>query len=1243
MKDINNRRTLCEIRLGMARRIFFIFGLGCLGTTTCFGQLVESTWDGRNGENWTDASFWSTPHYPDNGNGGANYRAVVNFPVTLDADVTIDELAIRQNLIGPGSMTVDALDWGRGTIAGDGKLIVLQNAAISGGNLQRAIDNRGEATFLRFGIVDGAPTGVWNNLANSSARFDGGWLRESDATFHNHEGATISVAGDDSSRIEWNFQNAGTINVLENQLELWSRNDGTSSGTTNIAEGAALNHQHFGDGTTFRYVSGSQVHTAGVLSFSGGKVHFEAGSSFTATDTSTLLAINAASIEFDIPVTIHQMEMDHTATIVGGSGDVNVIDNFQWRNGTLTGTGTTSLHGTTEIRNGNLNRVVNNRGAATLINGTLEGTAFGVWNNLTGSTARLEDSSLRNSVATFHNAEGATVTVASPNDSRISWNLQNEGLVNVEVGRLDLDGGGHNLGTIAVAEGAELFVSDFRGALHNEPSGTIRVEGNARFTGQSLRNEGILDVSQSVIVDSTSSLSGRNRAPNPGQEEPSEGYWSARLTEGTWIARNGSSILFEQLMEPAPVGNIFPAYIKSNDGTVILDGPGSSISTIDSLSSNDGVFEVRGGRDISLSGERLPGIPNAFFENRGVLRVGSDTTMSFPVGVQNFTGSGLAGEGTMEGTIRLEGTGLASEGTLTLNPRSDADRLHVVLGDNALLSGRLEVNMPMEVANGANFVVAEGATLGGTGTLDLKQGGIRIDGTLDKPVTVSGPYDLQGTITNATLDGATITGSDNAQLGLVECYNENRVEGTMVVNGKIIVNPAGTLILGSGTNLQGLGDIDLANLSKLDIRPTASATVGTLAIDAGASATVAGSLSADFMTLPGFIKIASGGTADSQAMDVSELGEATIEGILTNKNESTVAGTLNISPDGAATSGGMNVTSNGTINLEGSLVTSIPSNVAGTVSLGKTGNIQGGIDLAGTDDLVAALNGSGVVNGPVTVGSVAIIAPGNSPGTLNVGSTRFLDNSIFELEMRDAAGTVGVDTDLLNVTGSLLNEATRDEPLTVQVVSLNADDTAGSAANFNSQEAGRWVVAQTTETISGFSLGRYQIESTAFANDLGEGSFFLSSEEDALVLNFWPDLPPDYLISQIQAGANDMQFDLNADGSVDSRDLAELVTSANYLHSYVGDANLDGEFGSADLITVFQAAKYETGEPASWSEGDWNGDGTFNTGDLIAAFQGAGYEVGPRSAGNRLAHAVPEPNALWLLLLTLPLLRRVAA
>ena len=52
-----------------------------------------------------------------------------------------------------------------------------------------------------------------------------------------------------------------------------------------------------------------------------------------------------------------------------------------------------------------------------------------------------------------------------------------------------------------------------------------------------------------------------------------------------------------------------------------------------------------------------------------------------------------------------------------------------------------------------------------------------------------------------------------------------------------------------------------------------------------------------------------------------------------------------------------------------------------------------------------------------------------------------------------------------------------------------------------------------------------------------------------------------------------------------------------------GDANGDLQFDRNDVVQVLQAAKYLTGQDATFGEGDWNGDGVFDQLDIVAALQ----------------------------------------
>jgi hypothetical protein len=117
----------------------------------------------------------------------------------------------------------------------------------------------------------------------------------------------------------------------------------------------------------------------------------------------------------------------------------------------------------------------------------------------------------------------------------------------------------------------------------------------------------------------------------------------------------------------------------------------------------------------------------------------------------------------------------------------------------------------------------------------------------------------------------------------------------------------------------------------------------------------------------------------------------------------------------------------------------------------------------------------------------------------------------------------------------------------------------------------------------------------------------------------------DALSAAVRAGDHPTRFDLNLDQRVDDAD--RTVWIHDLKRTYFGDANLDGQFNSADLIAVFAVGSYESGASAEWQDGDWNGDGQFDTRDFVVAFAEGAYEIGPRPAPD----GVPEPTACSLL------------
>ena len=100
-------------------------------------------------------------------------------------------------------------------------------------------------------------------------------------------------------------------------------------------------------------------------------------------------------------------------------------------------------------------------------------------------------------------------------------------------------------------------------------------------------------------------------------------------------------------------------------------------------------------------------------------------------------------------------------------------------------------------------------------------------------------------------------------------------------------------------------------------------------------------------------------------------------------------------------------------------------------------------------------------------------------------------------------------------------------------------------------------------------------------------------------------------------------FDLNQDDVIDNDDVRYWVKDLK--GTYHGDANLDGEFNSSDLVMVLfkqDNSKMASEDNSGWASGDWNADGDFTTSDLVLAFVDGGFGQGRRVA----VDTVPEPN-----------------
>jgi PEP-CTERM motif len=206
------------------------------------------------------------------------------------------------------------------------------------------------------------------------------------------------------------------------------------------------------------------------------------------------------------------------------------------------------------------------------------------------------------------------------------------------------------------------------------------------------------------------------------------------------------------------------------------------------------------------------------------------------------------------------------------------------------------------------------------------------------------------------------------------------------------------------------------------------------------------------------------------------------------------------------------VTNNGSLQVIGG------RNFSSTSSgLTNSGTIQlgGGTLIASslTSNPGSRLTGFGAFNptGGVAIGTGVTVSPGStSPGnfvaTLSFNNIAFNQGGTYTFALMNATGVAGTDYDTLTVTGAggPTFNATPGSPFTIGIESINPGIETPGLANFSSGSSYQWTILSSTNPITGFNASDFTINTSAFANSLGIGSFFLSSNSNDIFLNFTP-------------------------------------------------------------------------------------------------------------------------------------------
>ena len=178
----------------------------------------------------------------------------------------------------------------------------------------------------------------------------------------------------------------------------------------------------------------------------------------------------------------------------------------------------------------------------------------------------------------------------------------------------------------------------------------------------------------------------------------------------------------------------------------------------------------------------------------------------------------------------------------------------------------------------------------------------------------------------------------------------------------------------------------------------------------------------------------------------------------------------------------------------------------------------------------------------------------------------------------------------------------------------------------------------TNPTTLGYLFGGIAADQPNRGNTAASGRIFQVTYSPRLIGDFNEDGDLnvddiDQISYAIREQINDPRFDLDKSGIVDLADLHHMIQEE--IETWFGDANLDGEFTSEDLVDIFTAGEYLDDRVlnSTWGTGDWNADGEFDDADIVTAFIDGGYQAGLRNSP-----AIPEPSTQRLALFAVCLL-----
>lgn len=1019
---------------------------------------ASAVWDSTAGY-WSEATKWSTnPTVPNNGNGGFVYNVTqngggleVNQPVSINAFTITGGL-----LMGPNTLTTSGtFDLTGGTITNAVAVNANGGMSISGG-ATKAIS--GGAQVIAGGgasnwtdgtlLLNGGSTFKVASGATFDTNFDGLIAGELSSNFSGNgtfvnEGTFIKSGGTGSTTFDHTafnaqtmvfFNNSGTVQVNSGTLDLQA--GGTSTGAFNVASGAKLN---FGSTGNFNWErvydlnSGSTVQGAGTVGHIGSNTNYNSGSVYNVTGTTL---INGGVANFNAGVTASTGQLELSSGSLGGSGALTVTGLTTFTGGAMSGSGTVNANGGVAFSGaGNKtvmnSRVLNTSGESSWTGGNIllqnsaqmNNQAGGVFEvSLNGNGAVTTDTAVALGGAAFTNAgtftvSGNTGTVSFTNNDRngvgrlpVAFNNTSTGVVNVNVGTLELQGGGTSSGQVNVASGSLLKIG--AGQAYTLASGAvIQGAGSTQFLST-------INTNGTVLINTHFATSGGMNV-NGGTVSLSDGVtthastWSGgaiTLSGGGTVTNKADSTLTMTFDGSVNAGSGSGTFV--NEGAFIKNG-GTGNATIGTSFTNSGSVQLDSGT-LALSG-------SSTHTGTASISVNAGTTLAFSAGthtinagavVTGAAGSAITASGgtaTFNAAINSAGElSASSSGTLIVNATANVGTLSV----NSL--GSLGGTGIINVSGMTTLTNAFGAPtlISGSGTLNAN-GGINL--TLNAQGS-GGAFNMND---HALNNGGTATTSGSFGVAMNSAASiTNRAAGTWTENGTVgysggtfnnqgmhIKASSGNSTVSSTYNNTGTTRVDEGTLTLTNVAQHSGATLtgGTWEVNNGASLNF--SSGSNVTTNQGSVMLNGAGSSFNRLTDELNNNEGSFT--LKNNRDLTTAGAY---------------TNSGSTRVEDSTTTmTIGSggSAAYTQTIGETVLVGGALIDASVFNLDGGeLKGTGTVASSVITSGTQTIAPGLPSGVLTIdGDLTLSAGSTLAMDLGGLGQ--GMDYDLLDVNGTL--------------------------------------------------------------------------------------------------------------------------------------------------------------------------------------------------------------------------------